>query len=176
MNCQNSVGYVGHLLSRLSSIEETEIPPDKDITSQSSQEIMKIVHEYARITYRCNHPRSEEEEELIDDILKMAETNGVLEFWLSEIDHILGHLQGNLDEDARESYKDQYAVLREYLGEEHFDFAKPPKKLPLTKKQEIPCTGSPVPTNSTVSKQSLQNQQHRENNHREGKKHTIDNG
>ncbi|NJR70046.1 MAG: hypothetical protein HC771_16405 [Synechococcales cyanobacterium CRU_2_2] len=94
---------------------------------------MKIVHEYARITYRCNHPRSEEEEELIDDILKMAETNGVLEFWLSEIDHILGHLQGNLDEDARESYKDQYAVLREYLGEEHFDFAKPPKKLPLTK-------------------------------------------
>jgi hypothetical protein len=163
----SSVDHAGHLLSRLSSIEQTEIPPDNDIASQSSEEIMEIVREYARITYRCNHPRSEKEEQLIDDILKMAESDGVLEFWLSETDHILGHLQGNLDEDARESYKDQYAVLREYLGEDYFDFAKPPKKPPLTKKQEIPCTKSPVPTNRTISKPSLQNKQYRKNNHRE---------
>lgn len=96
-----------------------------DIASESSINLMRVVQEYVRLNSRLNR-LSTEDEDLIDKILQTAQENPLLEFWLSEADHILSHQQGDLDEDARESYKDQHAILREYMDLPGFQFVIPP--------------------------------------------------
>jgi hypothetical protein len=142
---------------RLTSIEESTELSGHDIASQSPPEIMEIVLEYARINSRCD--RRHKDELLMDEIMKAAEENPILEFWLSEIDHILGHQQGNLNEDARDSYEDQHAVLREYLSHNTSILSKAPKKPVLTKKQGPSVTTAPnsIPRNHALKRQ-LQNQ------------------
>lgn len=49
-------------------------------------------------------------------ILEQAIDNSVLHFCLTEVDHFISHHLGLLDEDDRESYKDQQALVKEYLG------------------------------------------------------------
>jgi DNA-directed RNA polymerase specialized sigma54-like protein len=96
-----------------------------DIASESSVNLMRVVEEYVRLNSRLNR-LSTEDEDLIDEILQTAQENPLLEFWLSEADHILRHQQGDLDEDAREFYKDQHAILHEYIGLKDFQFVIPP--------------------------------------------------
>jgi hypothetical protein len=106
-------------LQRLSSIDL-----DSDISVASSPRLMDVVVEYARLNGSTQ--LTIEDQDLLDRILEAAQENELLDFWLSEVDHILSHQQGDLDEDAREFYKDQYAVLREYIGMKGFQFVIPP--------------------------------------------------
>jgi hypothetical protein len=74
----------------------------------------KIVHEYYELglLYSLDETQSTR----VDEILKQAIDNNLLNFYISEIDHLLGHRLGLLEDIKRESYADQRAMLREYLG------------------------------------------------------------
>jgi hypothetical protein len=87
----------------------------EDILSQSTLEIMTLALTYGRLASLPN-PSNEEQQQLAD-ILAIAIDNEILNFWITEVDHSLGHQMGFLDEDCRESYKDQQALLREHRGE-----------------------------------------------------------
>lgn len=86
----------------------------KNIVSDSSEVAVELAKEYARLVVLSK--RQEEEEDRIDEILQLANHSEILSFWIIEIDHLVGHYLGLLDEDDRESYKDQQAFLREYAG------------------------------------------------------------
>jgi len=60
---------------------------------------------------------SEEQADRIGAILEMANTDDVINFWINEIDHSHGHRLNFLDNASRHSYKNQQALLREYLGQ-----------------------------------------------------------
>jgi hypothetical protein len=97
----------------------------EDILSQSPPEIMQIVLEYGKLATLINP--SEAEADRLADILADACENDVLSFWLAEVDHCLGHHLGLLDEDDREDYLDQQALLRERFGQ---SFASAPTVRP----------------------------------------------
>lgn len=59
---------------------------------------------------------SEDQADRLGMILEQAIDNSVLHFCLTEVDHFISHHLGLLDEDDRESYKDQQALVKEYLG------------------------------------------------------------
>jgi hypothetical protein len=86
-----------------------------DILTQSTSEIMALALEYSQLASRP-HP-SDEESDRLADILAMAVNDDILSFWLTEVDHCLGHHLGFLNEDHRESYMDQQSLLREHRGE-----------------------------------------------------------
>jgi hypothetical protein len=126
MNTDIDLAYSDRFYAILSSLQRlSSINPDSDISVASSPVLMNVVVEYARLNRSTQLDL--EEQELLDQILEAAQANELLDFWLSEVDHILSHQQGDLDEDAREFYKDQYAVLREYIGMKNFQLVVPPK-------------------------------------------------
>jgi hypothetical protein len=160
----DSVEYVQNLLSMIPAIDETQTISGKDITSQSSKEIISIVLEYARISSNFQH--SQREDCLVDDILKMAESNNILEFWLSEVDHILSHHQGFSDEDARESYKDQYAVLCEYISQPSLNYIPQDCQLEVKLEQDLLSKVSPAQeAKNCIAKILLKNHNHCNKNH-----------
>jgi hypothetical protein len=87
-----------------------------DLVEQSSPEIMKLALEYANLAALAK--LSEPQADRLEEILEKADDNKVLNFWITEVDHFLAHYLGLLDEDDRESYRDQQALLREYAGAE----------------------------------------------------------
>jgi hypothetical protein len=160
----DSVEYVQNLLLMIPAIDETQTISDEDITSQSSKEIISIVLEYARISSKFQH--SQREDRLVDDILKMAESNNLLEFWLSEIDHILSHHQGFSDEDARESYKDQHAALCEYISQPSLSYIPQEYQLEVKLEQGLLSKLSPAQAaKNGITKILLKNHNHCNKNH-----------
>lgn len=100
--------------SNLFSLHRWLNQKNSDLLQESTSEIMSLVLEYAKL---ASLPRlSELEESRFEEILTVAEDNEIVHFWLTEIDHVLGHYLGLLDEDDRESYRDQQAVMKEYAG------------------------------------------------------------
>jgi hypothetical protein len=125
MNTDIDLAYSDRFYAILSSLQRlSSINPGSDISVASSPMLMNVVVEYARLNRSTQLDL--EEQELLDRILEAAQENELLDFWLSEVDHILSHQQGDLDEDAREFYKDQYTVFREYAGMKGFQFVIPP--------------------------------------------------
>lgn len=88
----------------------------QDLLSKSSPEIMEIVSEYARLATLQNP--SEQEADRMESLLDAANHSEILSFWMVEVDHFLGHYLGLLNEDHRESYRDQQALMKEYYGME----------------------------------------------------------
>lgn len=84
-----------------------------EILSQFESELSTAL-EYGKLLSLPNP--SEEQADRLGAILEQAVDNSVLHFCLSEIDHFIAHYFGLLDEDDRESYKDQQALVKEYLG------------------------------------------------------------
>lgn len=82
-------------------------------TPISSQETIVIAVEYGTLA-SLKRP-SEAELDRIEEILTLAMSNGLLNLWIDEIDHCLGHRLGLLEPEAQGRYEDQQAVLREYL-------------------------------------------------------------
>jgi succinate dehydrogenase flavin-adding protein (antitoxin of CptAB toxin-antitoxin module) len=61
---------------------------------------------------------SESQANRLAAILEKACDDHLLNFLLNEFDHLLGHELGYLEESDRQVYKNQQALLREYLGTE----------------------------------------------------------
>jgi hypothetical protein len=60
---------------------------------------------------------TEAQEDRLQEILDYACDDGALSFWISEIDHIIGHQMGLLNPDCREDYDNKKALLKEYFME-----------------------------------------------------------
>jgi hypothetical protein len=74
--------------------------------------ITKLVLEYGELSAREH--LSEEDADRMAEILILATNDPILDFWLSEIDHCLGHHLGLLENKHRNYYRDQQALLSEY--------------------------------------------------------------
>lgn len=85
-----------------------------DILLKSTPNLMKIIREYYQLRVLPN--LSEQQAERIGKIMELATTDRVVDFWIIEVEHALGHALNLLDESCRYSYQDQQALLREYLG------------------------------------------------------------
>ena len=84
------------------------------ILLRSTPNLTNIVREYYQLRVLPN--LSEQQADRIGEIMELATTDQVIDFWLTEVDHALGHALNLLDESCRYSYQDQQALLREYLG------------------------------------------------------------
>jgi hypothetical protein len=113
---------------------------DNDLIGHSSPRTIELAFEYAKLA--AHGDRTPPAADQLEAILMEAQDNEMLDFWLSEIDHILSHRQGFLEENARESYLDQHAALREYLG------------LPNAK---FPVLETVIPTSDSISIQTQRN-------------------
>jgi hypothetical protein len=96
---------------------------DGDLVGKSSPEVMQLALEYANLA--ALPIPLEQQADRLGEILEQAMDNRVLSFWITEIDHMLGHHLGLLDEDARESYRDQQVLLREYVETKRENFPVP---------------------------------------------------
>ncbi|WOD37340.1 hypothetical protein [Nodosilinea sp. E11] len=60
---------------------------------------------------------TEAQEDRLQEILDHACNDGALSFWISEIDHVIGHQMGLLNPDCRKDYENKKALLKEYFTE-----------------------------------------------------------
>jgi hypothetical protein len=74
----------------------------------------QVILEYYRVA-ALNH-RSEKDEARLDLILRAAEENEKLDFWLNEIDYLLAHEEGLLDQESYELYLNEHADFIKWLG------------------------------------------------------------
>lgn len=82
------------------------------LLSQSNSTTMKLVLEYAKLATRTS--LTDAEADRLGEILQTANDSPVLNFWIAEVDHVISHRLNLLNEDDRESYKDQQVMMREY--------------------------------------------------------------
>jgi len=99
------------------SISESSDLEENSLINPIPQSTLEIIHEYYKIA--SLYDLKENESKRMDEILEQATRDNLLDFWISEIDHLLGHRLGLLDDMKRKSYADQKAMLREYLGINH---------------------------------------------------------
>lgn len=83
-----------------------------DLLSQSTAMIIKLVLEYAELAIQPS--LTDAEADRLGEILETAAENPTLNFWITELEHLISHRLSLLNEDDRESYKDQEAMMREY--------------------------------------------------------------
>jgi hypothetical protein len=81
---------------------------------ETRSDTMQFVLKYWKLVSKNN--LSDKELDFLDEILIYATEDPILEFWLAEIDHIIAHRLGLLDENSREFYEDSHSFLREYIG------------------------------------------------------------
>lgn len=102
---------IEHLLDSLKS----KTWRNQDLLSASSPQVMNLAVEYA--TLAATPVRSNLQNDRLAKILDAATQSEILDFWVTEIDHFVGHYLGLLDSNHREFYKDQQACLSEYLSQ-----------------------------------------------------------
>lgn len=83
-----------------------------NLLSQSDAVIINLVLEYAKLAIQPS--LTDPEADRLGEILEMATENPTLNFWITELEHLVSHHVRLLNEDDRESYKDQQAMMREY--------------------------------------------------------------
>lgn len=101
----------------------------ESILDATTDAVSEMAIEYGRL---ARLPKlTDTQGDRIQAILDAACENGALSFWISEIDHILGHEMGLLGPEHRRDYDDKKALLREHftglLQEEPAD--KSPKEI-----------------------------------------------
>jgi hypothetical protein len=96
-----------------SLIRNLDVNINLDLEETSLEEVPDEAIRYGVLSQK-KEPSDKEEEELIQ-ILEKSVKDELLFFWIEQIDHIIAHAQGDLDDDARKSYRDQASVLREHL-------------------------------------------------------------
>ena len=100
----------------------SELASDKTIASdfnpgnllQPPLYVMSLIREYYQL--RVLPTLSNQQADRLGEILGAASDNGVLDLWITEVDHSLGHKLNLLDPACRRAYENQQALLREYLG------------------------------------------------------------
>lgn len=86
----------------------------EDLIAKSTPNTMKVVREYYQLRVLPN--LSDQQADRIGELLELTKTDQILNVWITEVDHAVGHERNLLDQACRSSYKDQQALLREYLG------------------------------------------------------------
>ena len=89
-----------------------QVLPSK-LVQRSKKEVLDKALEYGHLSKKID-PSPEEEGRLIK-ILEEAQGNALLLFWIEEVDHILGHTEGDLEFEQRQDYRNQSAWLYERL-------------------------------------------------------------
>lgn len=74
----------------------------------------QVILEYYRVA-ALKH-RSEKNEARLDLILRAAEENEKLDFWLNEIDYLLAHEEGLLDQESYKLHLNEHADFIKWLG------------------------------------------------------------
>ncbi|HEY9659373.1 MAG TPA: hypothetical protein V6C65_13030 [Allocoleopsis sp.] len=115
-----------HWSSLLQQMSESNTA-NLDLLEQSTLEVMQFALAYA--TLAASPSRSIEQEDRLAEMLELSCESEILNFWIDEVDHILAHEQGLLDEDDRESYKDQQSLLRERAGTDICPTPKPKRRI-----------------------------------------------
>jgi hypothetical protein len=75
-----------------------------------SEEQWKIVEEYYHLS--LTEKLSEDEQEQMISILEIAETDGLIDFWINELDHIVAHKLNLINEN---NCKNGQALVREHI-------------------------------------------------------------
>lgn len=103
-----------------------DIIEDRDLDLGSSQCLIKnkilspnpeqinIIREYYKL--RFLPALSDEQANHLGEIYQLCSQDDVINFYITEIDHSLGHKLGLLNKDCRFYYGNQQSLLREYLG------------------------------------------------------------
>lgn len=81
--------------------------------SVSSSKLSELVNEYACLFTLPTF--DEAQSNRFNEILELACENSQLHFWLSEVEHILGHELGYFEHDLSKKYSDQKAQVREHF-------------------------------------------------------------
>ena len=85
----------------------------ESILDATTDAISEMAIEYGQLTWL---PKlTDAQGDRLQEILDAACENGALSFWISEIDHILGHEMGLLSPKHRREYDDKKALLREHF-------------------------------------------------------------
>lgn len=79
-------------------------------------EKQKLLKEYFRLALLSKLSSSEGQR--MSEIIEMTQKDKILEFWLSEADHIIGHKLNLIDENE---CKNQQAKLQEYLDAKYLE-------------------------------------------------------
>ncbi|HEY9906549.1 MAG TPA: peptidoglycan-binding domain-containing protein [Thermosynechococcaceae cyanobacterium] len=77
------------------------------------------IREYCRLSVQRQLP--DEDADRLAEILEQAESDGLLNFWIHEVDHFLAHELGLTDAESVHRLEDQLARLREQLVDESGD-------------------------------------------------------
>ncbi len=89
---------------------------DIKVTQKASTiKVIDLAGEYAKLASLLT--LSEQQEIRLQEILALAVEDEVLNFWITEIDHIISHKLGVLNNDSIQDYQNQQALLREHLGD-----------------------------------------------------------
>jgi hypothetical protein len=108
----------------------------KNILLATTANIWEIAIEYATITLNPNP--SESDHDRIDEILAMAYEDPVIDFWITEVDHLLAHYLNFLEPKNRERYIDQQAILSEFIGRPDILIDSPTKSDKSTRNFQYP--------------------------------------
>lgn len=78
-----------------------------------------IIREYCQLSVR--RQLSEEEADRLSEILEQADSDGLLNFWVHEVDHFLAHELNLTNAESVHRLEDQLARLREELVDDSSD-------------------------------------------------------
>jgi hypothetical protein len=81
---------------------------------QPSPDTMSLIREYYQLRFLST--LSNQQADRLGEILRAASSDGILDLWITEVDHALGHNLNLLNPACRRAYENQQALLREYLG------------------------------------------------------------
>ena len=85
------------------------------ILDATTDEVSELAIEYGEL---ISLPQlTDAQGERLQEILDCACDNGALSFWISELDHVIGHEIGLLNPDCRRDYDNKKALFKEYFME-----------------------------------------------------------
>jgi hypothetical protein len=97
----------------------------QDALVRSTPDILKLAREYYQL--RVLPDLSDPQADRLGEILNQAIADRLLDFWITEVEHSLGHNLALLTSDRRHDYEDQRARLREYLIQDEIPALSAPK-------------------------------------------------
>lgn len=93
-------------------------------------EHLELAIEYVQLGKKAE--LSQADAERMEEILELAQQKASLNFWIVEIDHLLGHINGHLTLQQIEHYENIAPLLKEYL-----EMEPKPNEITLRKYLEI---------------------------------------
>ena len=81
----------------------------------STIKVIDLVSEYAKLASLLT--LSEQQKIRLQEILDLSVEDEILNFWITEVDHIISHKLGFLNKNSIQDYQNQKALLREHLGD-----------------------------------------------------------